>query len=301
MPKSVGIYSFPMKLHAPVTGGPSKTLKDHLADVNKHLHQIIRYADMKRVMRPCPHCVLPDHMCVYKPLLSPPARVSLFAHLEKMWSRWKSGVDVPIARQAGGRRTFVFDRMSMRDVVSHLAKQATSSVHAERVLHALQTLIASVKEGLGVTPGHVSEFMRASKCVIIRYSNKGGLHMHIDKVWRADGPVFTMHIGPHHGMYILTKINDPRGHSLAITLDEGDITVLDGTARFDWAHGLPDGYPDEPTHVRYSFVVLASKITPALCTEPTSPIWKVPISYSSCHVCAPPLAGPMGRHHRPGR
>lgn len=78
--------------------------------------------------------------------------------------------------------------------------------------------------------------------VILRYEPKSGIWLHVDNVARYDrGPIMTTSLGPEKVIYDLTPTLLEDGKAMRVEFDEGDVAIMDGPARMDWAHGLPYG------------------------------------------------------------
>ena len=87
--------------------------------------------------------------------------------------------------------------------------------------------------------------------VLLRYNARTGIWPHIDNVARYDqGPIVTISIGPEVVLYDMLPTllcKDPRSKPLRFAVHQGQVVVLDGSARMEWAHALPFGVPQNNT------------------------------------------------------
>ena len=80
--------------------------------------------------------------------------------------------------------------------------------------------------------------------VFLRYDPGHGIWLHIDNVSRYDrGPIATVSLGPPDVTYDLTPSLAEAGAPIRVRMREGDLVVMDGRSRMEWAHGLPYGLP----------------------------------------------------------
>jgi hypothetical protein len=83
------------------------------------------------------------------------------------------------------------------------------------------------------------------KCqiIILKYMDNRGIFLHIDNVARYDrGPIITSSVGPRYSYadFTPTLLHEKKNHvPLRYKIPQGDILVMDGPSRMEWAHGLP--------------------------------------------------------------
>lgn len=94
-----------------------------------------------------------------------------------------------------------------------------------------------------------------SKIVVARYTTYTGLHTHIDKLRRSNGPIITMSLGSEMNIYDLVPLNSCM-KSMRVYFPKGSIVSMTGNIRYDWAHGLPFGYKYSNRKPRYSIIFL---------------------------------------------
>ena len=84
------------------------------------------------------------------------------------------------------------------------------------------------------------EFASQIQIVLLRYNPAYGIKLHIDNIARANsGPIATVSLGPPNVMYDLTPTLADEGVPIRLEMAEGDIVVLDGKSRLEWAHAIP--------------------------------------------------------------
>lgn len=91
--------------------------------------------------------------------------------------------------------------------------------------------------------------------IVLRYEKRSGIWLHIDNIVRYNqGPIATVSIGPPYVYYDLTPTlcADARRVPLRVQFLEGDLAIMDGPARMEWAHGLPSGVPSDK--IKYSIL-----------------------------------------------
>jgi alkylated DNA repair dioxygenase AlkB len=90
-----------------------------------------------------------------------------------------------------------------------------------------------------LSPGDIA---KKAQLVLLRYEPESGIWLHIDNVARYDrGPIATVSLGPPDVTYDFTPTLTDVGAPIRVRMREGDLAVMDGRARMEWAHGLPYG------------------------------------------------------------
>ena len=79
---------------------------------------------------------------------------------------------------------------------------------------------------------------------LLKYEPGAGIWMHIDNLLRSDSTVFTVGIG-RRVIYDMTRvIGRQKGRPVSLIRSnkpEGTMMVMDGAARYEWAHAVPYG------------------------------------------------------------
>ena len=94
--------------------------------------------------------------------------------------------------------------------------------------------------GFAVEGPQWEEFKYRTQIVLLRYNPSYGIKLHIDNIARANsGPIATVSLGPPTVTYDLTPTLSAVGVPIRLVMGEGDIVVMDGKSRLEWAHALP--------------------------------------------------------------
>ncbi|NCX06250.1 MAG: hypothetical protein EBW68_10800, partial [Actinobacteria bacterium] len=105
---------------------------------------------------------------------------------------------------------------------------------------------------------------------ILQYEDRGGFFLHIDNILRTDATVFSVGVG-RPVVYDMTRVlgRNKRDDVCIVRSSnpEGTMMVLDGEARYKWAHSIPAAH----THngVKYTLVLRIANTT-----RPVRPIGK---------------------------
>lgn len=269
------IYRFPFKVKIPKSVLNEEDLEKKLNHVNKFLRQRVSFSFCEYGSEQiCKSCRLPKDMCIYEPILN----VDSLRRLNRACNWFYRHSDKRSRTTHTDKKAFMFDNMSLADVLVVL--QEMSRVHREckPLYDSLLAFVTAVCHGLKVKRQQMQRYLNRSKFVLIRYSPQCGLHMHVDKIWRAKGPVFTMHVGMAIGIYVMTCLNS--SDSIAIEVREGEMTSMDGQSRFEWAHGVPYNCGHD---TRFSFVLLSDSMPG--CKSIWSEVLKEKLPLSTCEMC----------------
>jgi alkylated DNA repair dioxygenase AlkB len=91
--------------------------------------------------------------------------------------------------------------------------------------------------------------------IVLRYEPNAGIWLHIDNVARYDqAPIATVSVGPPRVYYDMTPTLCPGDTRVPVRVEfgEGDLAIMGGSARMEWAHGLPSYVPASKT--KYSIL-----------------------------------------------
>ena len=98
-----------------------------------------------------------------------------------------------------------------------------------------------------------------SRLVLIKYESQTKIYYQIDEFAKDSGPVITMPLGPNLNSYDMIPLENNR-QALRIFFRKGSIIVMDGEARYLWAHSIPLDFIFGPNI--YSIVLFVGKYMP---------------------------------------
>ena len=258
------------------TGNEGDDMKDRIRAINKNLSKYkVQY---HRSLPPCDAAGQgPKHFMVFENPWTDEILTKSWDTCESVFKavkgkRWKNN---PVV---GGDNSvqFIFDNMTVSNVKNFVKKSSLKSFGV--VLDDYLSKVISVMK-----VDSMNDFENRAKFVLVRYAESKGLHMHVDNVRRSGGAIVSMHVGPDHGQYILGSLDkNKKSETVVLTTRKGDISVMQGDARFDWAHGLPFGFPFAPKTVRYTFLLLIGKQAVKPCGSYKSDFWKMTLSKYVC-------------------
>jgi len=99
--------------------------------------------------------------------------------------------------------------------------------------------------------------------LLLKYEKEYGLWLHVDNVARTDGvPICTISIGPPdvNVDFIPVVLPSATKIPMRLNLNEGDMLMMQGESRYEWAHGIPYGLGSEKYTVMYKFNRMEEKI-----------------------------------------
>lgn len=125
--------------------------------------------------------------------------------------------------------------------------------HAPEVGRIMETYAHGVREAL-----HASDSqLRECSMSIIRYDVGCGIRQHIDNIAGSlgfeVGPLVSIAVGQGEKYLDMlpTVTNDRSLKPVRITVNQGDVIVMDGPSRLEWSHSVPFGH----SHVMYSLLL----------------------------------------------
>lgn len=99
--------------------------------------------------------------------------------------------------------------------------------------------------------------------LLLKYEKEHGLWLHVDNVARTDGvPICTISIGPPDVNVDFVPVVVPNATKIPmrLNLNEGDMLMMQGESRYEWAHGIPYGLGSEKYTVMFKFNRMEEKI-----------------------------------------
>ena len=94
--------------------------------------------------------------------------------------------------------------------------------------------------------------------LLLKYEHGSGLWLHVDNVARTDGvPICTVSIGPSdvNVDFVPVRLLDRTKSKfpMRLNLNEGDMLMMQGESRYEWAHGIPYGLGSEKYTIMFKF------------------------------------------------
>lgn len=172
-------------------------------------------------------------------LLRPPRGASALqrAALRDIRALFKAPGDIPINRFRGGFNIdFLFDTRGGKDP-PYVETRPALRRRAPKLYAFAEKYARYLAEFYRMSP---EVFDRLVSFHVARYHRESGLWLHLDNAARrGGGPITTVGLGVDT-VYDLTP-TFTEGEPIRVTMAEGDIAIMDGPARIEWAHGLPYG------------------------------------------------------------
>jgi hypothetical protein len=109
----------------------------------------------------------------------------------------------------------------------------------------------------------MATFEKKVMLLLLKYETGRGIWLHVDNVARTDGvPVCTINIGPPDVNVDFIPVTLPTREKkpIRINLNEGDMLVMQGESRYEWAHGIPNGLDKEKYTVMFKFEKISDKV-----------------------------------------
>jgi alkylated DNA repair dioxygenase AlkB len=167
-------------------------------------------------------------------------------------------------------------QLSLSQVIATLIPRAPATANL------IQTFAEATQKLLGI-PEEALE----SACIfqLLKYTPNSGLATHIDNVSRmgdSAGPILSMSLGScgvkHMDLFPVLDHNSQGKTPLRITTPVGSVIFMDGIARMNWSHGIPEGDPS----VRWSIMFKLKQVSSTQVGF--SEILKTPVFASEIHT-----------------
>jgi hypothetical protein len=203
---------------------------------------------------------IPPGLCVYNRIYSEDTLESIKNRLDFVYNKYIkekefAGIQMKdlFKKQEHGNRVFMFDNLDVFNFC-RIAYQMDKILGKYLIKYVVDML-----QMFKVPQNKIRELCEKSKIVIARYESNTGLYAHIDLLRRGDGPVVTMSLGADYNVYDMIPLKD-NTKSLRVYFPLGSIVVLNGEARYEWAHSLPYDLKYRENQVRYSVIFLMHNI-----------------------------------------
>lgn len=203
--------------------------------------------------------LLPRDLCIFKSCLTQDELEHIYIHLEKIFSEYRD-LNIIYSYQKSRGLTYLFTG----------EKQETQ--YCDKTLIFLKSynkhfykLIKKILYGISVVYNiKIKDLYKKTQFVPLKYEKDDGIWLHIDNVARYDqGPIMTISIGPKityvdfvPSLLYDLKLDDSHDEyykPLRFEINEGQLLIMDGSSRMEWAHGLPYNVPYEKTKYTLMF------------------------------------------------
>ena len=97
-------------------------------------------------------------------------------------------------------------------------------------------------------------FEKNCMLLLLQYDPEYGLWLHVDNVARTDGGLITtISLGPPdvNVDFVPLLHPSPQKQPIRININEGDMLIMQGESRLEWAHGIPYGLPTKKYTVMF--------------------------------------------------
>jgi hypothetical protein len=238
-------------LHYSITDKPIKhnNRANTAKQINQILPQIKKEIPFDTKTTECPSCSVPPGMCVLSPIYTKKYMDDLYNVLDTYYIEHIN--DKNMTNQKNGNRVFMFDDMYLIDLLKLLKGTELEPF--------LIKYISDIFETFDIPSKYHKRILNESKMPVVRYKNNYGLHMHIDKFRRANGPIVTTSVGADVYVYDMFDVTKTPIQPTRTYFKEGDIILMDGLSRVEYAHGLPSNFVYDNSKNRYALIWLMPK------------------------------------------
>jgi len=206
--------------------------------------------------------VLPQGLCVFDSILTESELDEFYDILGKLFQDYrKLGIKNSTQKERGLTYLFSGNKLAKQYSKETLEFIKNYNIRAYNIVYSVILYIMKIFCIDVNDPEKVSVFLDHLQIIFLRYEKNSGIWLHIDNVARYDqGPIITMSVGPKKIYYDFTPTlayNNPDFQPLRLEIPNGDIVVMDGSARIEWAHALPFNVPYDK--IKYSILFKCDK------------------------------------------
>lgn len=186
--------------------------------------------------------ILPRDLCLFRPCLSDDELKSMWNYFETLFGEYKQ-LNIMNSTQEGRGLIYLFTgdagtRQYARETLSFLKN------YNLMLYNLIDKIVKYIMDIYCVRDkDEKNNFIDKMQIIILKYTSHSGIWLHIDNVARYDqGPIITISVGPKKIYYDLTPTllhNDKKYSPIRVEVGNGDLVIMDGSSRMEWAHGLP--------------------------------------------------------------
>lgn len=210
------------------------------------------YYDTKKQLLHNYSDLLPRDLCVFNPCLNRYELNDMYTYLEQLFSEYKK-LNIMHSYQKDRGLTYLFTGDNQKIQYSHETLKFLKSYNF-KFYELVNKILKNIATIYNI---EYDELCKHVQLVPLKYEKGDGIWLHIDNVARYDqGPIMTMSIGPPTNYLDFTPTllsHDAKLKPIRIELNEGSLVIMDGSARMEWAHGLPYNVPYEKTKYTLMF------------------------------------------------
>lgn len=200
--------------------------------------------------------VLPQGFCVYDSILSDNQLKELHKIFSKLFNEYKQlGIIYSYQKKRGLTYLFTGDNNKKQYSIDTLKFMKTYNIKLYEMMYQI------IKYLMKIYRVDDARILNNLQIIILKYEANDGIWLHIDNIARySGGPIITISVGPDKIYYDLTPslLTDNKSlKPIRVEIDNGDIVIMDGSARMEWAHGLPYKVPFD--EIKYSILLKFDK------------------------------------------
>jgi len=228
----------------------SKNLHHKMKNITNSIKNYISYYISEKPTK----LNLPTGLCIYNPIYHEKKLENIKNKLDLVYNKYinyKEFNGIPIKKlfkkQENGNRVFMFDNLDIYNFckISYNMDPTLGKYFIEYVVNILQIFKIPLDK--------IHLVCKKSKIIIARYESNTGLYSHIDLLKKGNGPIITMSLGSNYNVYDMIPLKDNL-KTIRVYFPMGSIVVLNGEARYEWAHSLPYDLKYNENQTRYSIL-----------------------------------------------
>jgi hypothetical protein len=239
-------WKFNKKFPNDILSGPEdQILPEKIWFIKKTIRMNTYYDNKKKLLHNYHH-LMPRDLCIFKSCLNRDELNEIYKHLGKIFSEYKE-LDIIYSHQPIRGLTYLFTGDNQ---ITQYADKTMEFIRSYN--YDFYKLLTNIFIGIANIYNMEVEYLyKYIQLVPLKYEQNNGIWLHIDNVARYDqGPIITISIGPEVSYVDFTPTllhSNTQLKPIRIELDEGDIVIMDGSSRMEWAHGLPSNTPYKKT------------------------------------------------------
>lgn len=242
-----------------------KGIEDKIWYIKKCI-RMFSYFDMKTL--PLGRTVLPKGLCLFKKILTNSELNKLHEYFNDIFINQRK-YKIMSSDQSGRGLQYLFTGDDCKRQYYKKTMEQIKRINIEffNIMRKhIFYIIGIYKKYKSIT--ELEKFLN-EKCqiIILKYMDNRGIFLHIDNIARYDrGPIISSSVGPRYSYvdFTPTLLHEKKNHNpVRYKIPQGDVLVMDGPSRMEWAHGLPSNANYEKT--KYSILLKFDKFGKQNC------------------------------------